>query len=108
MTMGRFKMAGLALVFSLVGCTHMRSVSTTSIPAQRDKPVEAEAYRLIFFLMNFNNDYVHSLPRDLAKQCPNGRVEGVLTKHEDIIYFPLIAQAIRVTATGYCQTGAAQ
>ena len=68
----------------------------------------AEAYRLIFFLMNFNNDYVHSLPRDLAKQCPSGRVEGVLTKHEDITYFPLIAHATRVTATGYCQTGAAQ
>lgn len=106
--MGRFKMAGLALVFGLVGCTHMRAVSTTSIPAQRDTPVEAEAYRFMFLLLNFDNDYVHSLPRDLAKQCPGGRVEGVLTKHEAITYFPLIAHAVRVTATGYCQTAAAQ
>ena len=58
MTMGRFRMAGLALVFSLVGCTHMHSVSTTSIPAQRDKPVKAEAYRFLFLMMNFSNGYV--------------------------------------------------
>jgi hypothetical protein len=106
--MTKFGLAGLALVFSLIGCTHMHSVSTTSIPVQRDKKVEAEGYRFLFLMMNFDNNYVDALPKKLAKQCPNGRVEGILTKHEVITYFPLIAHASRVTATGYCQSGASE
>ncbi|MGB0638118.1 MAG: hypothetical protein ACPGTU_02225 [Myxococcota bacterium] len=86
----------------LSGCVHMASISTTSIPVERSKPVEAEAYRFLFLLMNFDNFYVDELTRDLASQCPDGRVEGILTKQEDIIYFPAIAHAVRVTATGFC------
>jgi hypothetical protein len=106
--MAKYKVAVLAVMFSVMGCTHMRSVSTTSIPAQRDTPVKAEAYRFLFFMVNVDNTYVDSLATDLAKQCPNGRVEGVLTKQEDITYFPLIAHGVRVTATGYCQPGASK
>jgi len=106
--MARLKMAALAVMFSVMGCTHMRSVSTTSIPAQRDTPVKAEAYRFLFFMVNVSNKYVDTLPTQLAKQCPNGRVEGVLTKQENITYFPLIAHGVRVTATGYCQPGASK
>ncbi len=106
--MTKFGLAGVALMFSLIGCTHMHSVSTTSIPVQRDKKVQAEAYRFLFLMMNFDNNYVDALPRQLAKQCPNGRVEGILTKHEGITYFPIFAHAIRVTATGYCQSGESQ
>ena len=72
------------------GCVHMRSMSTTSVPAERSKPVEAEGY---------------NLPKELAEQCPNGRVEGILTKHENIMYFPLFAHAVRVTASGFCVEG---
>ena len=106
--MKTLKMALCAAMFSLTGCTHMHSVSTTSIPVQRDKQVEAEVYRFMFLMMNFSNSYVDTLARDLAKQCPGGRVEGILTKHERVTYFPIIAHGVRVTATGYCQRGDAQ
>jgi len=96
------KMTGLWLAMTMAGCTHMRSVSTTSIPAERDTKVEAEGYRFMFLLMNFSNDYVDGMAQDLAKQCPDGRVEGILTKQENITYFPWFAHGVRVTATGYC------
>jgi hypothetical protein len=89
----------------LVGCVHMSAVSTTSIPADRRKPVEATGYRFLFLLINFDNNYVDELTQDLANQCKNGRVEGILTKQEDIMYFPLFAHAVQVSATGYCVVG---
>ena len=84
------------------GCVHMASISTTTIPADRESPVEAEAERFMFLLLNFDNNYVFRLTEDLAKQCPDGRVEGILTKQESITYFPLIAHGVRVSATGFC------
>jgi hypothetical protein len=95
----------LGLLGALTGCTHMASISTTSIPAQRGKQVSANAYNFLFFQVNFSNDYVNALTRDLAEQCPGGRVEGVLTKMENITYFPLVAHAVEITATGYCVSG---
>lgn len=97
-------------LFSLLAtsCVHMRSISTTSIPVERDNTVETQAYRFLFLLINFDNNYIDQMTRDLAKQCPDGRVEGILTKHEDIMYFPLFAHAVRVTATGYCVNPKAQ
>ena len=103
------KLLSSALLWAMVclsGCVHMASLSTTSIPVERSKPVEAEAYRFLFFMMNFDNYYVDELTRDLASQCPDGRVEGILTKQEDIMYFPALAHAVRVTATGFCVVGA--
>ncbi len=85
----------------------MRSISTTSIPIERDDTVETDAYRFLFLFINFNNDYVDQMTQDLAKQCPDGRVEGILTKQEDIMYFPLLAHAVRVSATGFCVKPAA-
>ncbi|MAY81813.1 MAG: hypothetical protein CL930_13670 [Deltaproteobacteria bacterium] len=99
------KLLSSALLWTMVclsGCVHMASISTTSIPVERTKPVEAEAYRFLFLMINFDNFYVDELTRDLASQCPDGRVEGILTKQEDIMYFPAIAHAVRVTATGFC------
>ena len=95
----------LLLATLFTGCVHMRSMSTTSIPAERSKPIEAEGYRFLFLMINFDNKYINSMTKDLAQQCPNGRVEGVLTKQEDIMYFPLFAHAVRVTATGFCVNG---
>lgn len=93
----------LAAFFS--GCVHMHSLSTTSVPVDRAKVVEAEGYRFIFLLLNFDNRYVNKLTEDLAKQCPGGRVEGILTKTEGITYFPVIAHGVKVTAKGYCVSG---
>lgn len=92
----------LLLASVLSGCVHMHALSTTSVPADRSKEVEAEGYRFIFLLLNFDNRYVNHLTEDLAKQCPGGRVEGILTKTEGIVYFPIIAHGMRVTAKGYC------
>lgn len=91
-----------ALLTTLAGCTHLASVSTTPIPSKRGKKVTAESYRFMFLLFNFNNNYVNEMTDELAGKCPGGKVEGVLTKHEGITYFPIIAHAVRVTAEGYC------
>lgn len=92
----------MALCIGLVGCTHLQSVSTSSLPEDRSKPVQAEGYRFIFLGFNFNNDYVDEMTDDLAKNCPKGQVKGILTKYESIVYFPLFAHAARVKAQGFC------
>ena len=92
----------LMMCLTLLGCVHLGSVSTSSVPADRSKLVVVETSRFLFLFINFNNDYVNELARDLAEQCPRGKVEGVLTKHENITYFPLFAHAVRITASGYC------
>ena len=101
------KILPLFLSVLFTGCVHMRSMSTTSVPVERSKPIEAEGYRFMFLMINTDNRYINDLSKDLAAQCPNGRVEGILTKHEDIIYFPLLAHAVRVTASGFCVDAAA-
>ena len=92
------------LIGLLSGCTHLSSVSTTTIPAQRGEKVSTEAYRFIFLGFNFNNDYVNEMADSLARTCPKGKVEGILTKHESIVYFPLFAHAVRITSEGYCNS----
>jgi hypothetical protein len=92
----------LLLCLLCSGCVHMRSISTTSIPVERDNAVESTGYRFLFLMINFKNDYVNEMTKDLAQQCPDGRVEGILTKQENIVYFPLFAHAVRVSATGFC------
>lgn len=101
-------LCGVALMaaLGLSGCAHVNSVSTTSIPADRSKPVEAETSKFLFMFINFNNDYVNELTEKLAAQCPDGRVEGVLTKLEYVTWFPVFAYSVHVEATGYCVDGA--
>lgn len=93
----------LSSVF-LVSCTHLSSVSTTSIPAVRSKPVSAQGERFMIMLFNFDNKYVDNMVMDMAQQCPKGRIEGILTKYEVTTYFPLIAYNLKASAQGYCVT----
>ena len=65
-------------------------------------PIEASESRFLFLFINFDNDYANRLTGELANRCPEGRVEGILTKQEFVTYFPLLAHLVRVTATGYC------
>ena len=97
-------MKTLMMVFalSMVGCTHLRSMSVTTIPADRSQPVEAVVERVIFFGINADNDYVEVLLQQLAEQCPKGKVSGLLTRTERSLVVPLIAHAITVRAQGYC------
>lgn len=92
----------LFLVLTLASCTHMASVSQTSIPAKKGRVVTAQVERNIIFLFNFSNDYVDDLTQRLIEKCPKGSVKGVLTKHESITYFPIIFHKVKITAEGYC------
>lgn len=91
----------MALIF-FVSCAQVRSVSQTSIPAKRGKPVKAEVENNIFFFLNFRTDYVNDLTSQLQRSCPTGRVEGILTKDVYITYFPIIFHKENITAEGFC------
>ena len=79
-------LATLLLIFTSA-CASVQSVSLTSIPADRKKPVQAQATKTIFLGFNFDNDFVDQLTPNLEKQCPEGKVAGLLTKDESINYF---------------------
>lgn len=100
-------MKKLILLLSLFacGCTTLESISTSSIPAQRNRKVMASTDKFVILGFNFSNDYVDSIVRDLANQCPNGRIEGILTKQESINYFLYLFWTSKITAQGYCVQG---
>lgn len=86
----------------LVGCVSLNTVSLTSIPAQREKPVSASVERFMVLGFNFDNDYVDMLTDKLKNQCNNGTISGILTKDENIDYFLYIFWKKTITAKGYC------
>jgi hypothetical protein len=94
----------LILSFALLftACTHLNSVSVTSIPKERSQKVSAERYKFLFLLLNFDNKFVDEMEKELAQKCPNGKIQGIVTKTEGITYFPLIAHAYNIKAEGYC------
>lgn len=91
-------------VLVLTSCTSLHSVSTSSIPAQRGKPVSAKSEKFIILGFNFSNEYIDHVVKDLARQCPNGKVQGILTKQESVNYFLYFFWTSRVSAQGYCVT----
>jgi hypothetical protein len=84
----------------LAGCTSLQSVSITQIPTDRSRPLRAEVSDTAFLGIHFDNDFVGELTADLMRQCPHGRVTGILTKQESSLY--VVVQTRRVIATGYC------
>jgi|FLYM01.1.fsa_nt_gi hypothetical protein len=100
----------LFLVFASLltsGCASLNSVSLTPIPSDRRNEVQVQASRMIILGFNFDNDYVDQLVDQLKNQCPDGKVTGVLTKDETIMYFLVFVMKKQVTATGYCSRGTA-
>lgn len=91
----------------LSGCTTLRSVSLTSVPAQRTQRIQAEREKFIFMGFNFENDHVSDVAADLRRQCPQGMISGVLTKHETVNYFLYIFWKQRVTSEAFCSGKAA-
>ena len=89
----------------LFGCTSLQSVSVTQIPTDRSRPLHAEVSNTALFGIHFDNNFVDELTADLMRQCPRGRVTGILTKQESSLY--VIVQTRRVIATGYCVYDAA-
>ena len=92
----------ISLFVTNLGCASLRSVSISSLPAQRNRIVIAEASKISLFKINFENSYVDGMVQQLIDQCPNGSVEGILTKEEKIHYIYFILEETRVTAKGYC------
>lgn len=88
------------VVFGLLGCASVNSVSLTPIPSNRAKQVRAEVSKVIILGFSFDNDFIDPLVSDLKNQCPNGVVSGILTKDETISY--LLVFKKRVIATGFC------
>ncbi len=93
---------GLMSLIILSSCSHVSTVSQTSIPKDKSNVVTAKVENNIIFLFNFNNDYVDNLTKQLIDQCPKGSVKGILTKDENIVYFPIIFHKNVITAKGYC------
>lgn len=97
------KVIFLLAAFLLSGCVSLNSVSLTPVPVERGKPIQAQGKRMIFVGFNFDNDFVDDATKGLVAQCPNGRISGILTKDETIMYFIPFVWAHRITATGYCE-----
>lgn len=98
--MKTFRLLGIFII--ITSCSQLRSISQTSIPRDKSKVVTAKVENGVILMLNFNNDYLDLLPQKLIDQCPNGSVKGILTKDENILYFPMIYHKNIVTATGYC------
>lgn len=94
------------LIFGVMGCASVNSVSLTPIPSAKNKVVKAEASKWIILGFSFDNDFIDPLVSDLKDQCPNGVVSGILTKDETIAY--LLVFKKRVTATGFCNSPVAR
>lgn len=84
----------------LASCASVNSVSLTSIPAQRNRPVSAVVSKTIFLGFNFDNDFINPLVDDLKQKCQGGVVSGILTKDETISYVLVFTK--KVTASGFC------
>ena len=90
----------LFLILCSTACVSLNSVSISPVPADRSRQVFAEASSTAFLGIAFDNTFVETLTADLAKQCPNGTVKGILTYFENTVYFVVVER--RVQATGYC------
>lgn len=97
-----------SLVLATVGCASVNSVSLTPIPADRSQRVHVETSKVIFLGFNFDNDFIDQTVEDLKRQCPNGKITGLLTKDENINYFLYIVWKKQITVNGFCQKYAAE
>lgn len=84
------------------GCASLNSLSLTSIPAKKGRPVFAQTSKLIFLGFNFDNDFVEDIQKQLQTQCRDGEIRGILTKDEVFNYF--LVWKHQITAEGQCLT----
>lgn len=93
----------LIAIGSGFGCASLRSVSFTQMPKDRSHPVSASSESWGVLGLFSSNDFVDELSSRLKDQCPDGRVTGIFTKHENIEYFVVLKRVVR--ASGYCEQG---
>ena len=97
------KVVGLIFsLFEIVGCTYTTAVSTTNIPANRNRKITAKTERYIILGFVFDNDEVLALPSMLADKCPGGVVQGITTQNMNTLYLLEFFWKREVVATGYC------
>ncbi len=102
--MKRFtKLFLIAITTFMTNCASLQSISITNIPKDTSNPVSTSQTKLIFLAANFNTDYADLLSKDLKKQCPGGKISGILTKNELICHLPLcLFYSQKITAKGFC------
>jgi len=93
--------ASLMIAASMTACVSLNSVSLTQIPENRDTTISATTDSWNLLGIAFSNDFVDEAIADLKSQCPGGKVEGILTKHQTTAYFLVFKR--EVIATGYCK-----
>lgn len=99
--------SALFSIFFISSCASINSVSLTQIPQERNQKVKVVKDKIIFLGFNFDNDFVDQMSTELKRQCPDGRITGILTKDENINYFLYIVWKKQVSAEGYCQRAGA-
>lgn len=102
--LGRLSLASTLIAASLSGCVTVKSVSASRVPesSQRTHPVHASSSALILFWIPFGSSYVETAAAELSHTCRGGRVEGVLSKEENVNYFFSLVMLRRVELQGYC------
>lgn len=90
----------LLTIALLPACASLESVSLTQIPEKRDKLVTASAHDYVFLGLTSQNDFVDEAINKLKSQCRNGKLSGVLTKHQTTAYVLVFKR--EVIANGYC------
>ncbi|TGN07023.1 hypothetical protein [Leptospira ilyithenensis] len=97
-----YKMLTAIMLFSLLGCAQLQTVSMTPQPFPKDRevPIQADVSKFVFLAFNFNNDFLEEIPAKLTAQCPTGKITGLFTKYEIIQY--VLAYRMNVIAKGYC------
>jgi len=90
--------------FALCSCVSLNSVSLTQIPEKRVKKISAEDSKVIILGLSFDNDFADTVVRKLQKKCDGGKIQGILTKDENVNYFFYLVYKKRVVAQGYCDS----
>ncbi len=85
----------------LSSCASLHSVSLTSVPKDRSKPIEAEGSTWAILGIYFSNSFADEAIDGLRSKCPNGKVSGVFTKYENRFYFLWTTRTVKATA--YCE-----
>lgn len=91
----------LIAIVILSGCMSLNSVSLTQIPSDKGQLVSASAHDWLFLGLTTQNDFVNEAVDNLKKECSNGKLTGVLTKHQTTAYVLVFKR--EVIASGYCK-----
>ena len=86
----------------LSGCVSLDSVSLTQLPENRDRLVTASASDVVFLGFTTQNDFVDEAVENLKSKCREGKLTGILTKHQTTSYVLVFKR--EVIASGYCNT----